>query len=355
MARLWMPAAILVGLGVLIGGCLQNAEIFTCPNNGRIYVDPQGEPDACREGPSCAGECVPIVPIGWFGPVLLWTGPEGKPPPSCPESASKLDYRVWHADLVVPNECGACSCTPSTGACELPTSIAARAASCPGTGAWVTPFDGPAGWDGACTDVNAIPQGKDCGGVPCVQSLVNGSMKMIENGCTPIQGPPPTPLGGPSWQTQARVCQVTTQSSGDCEDGLLCVPKADPPPEFKQCIWKENDELCPPDYPAKSVFYDNFVNGLTCTPCACGPTMGSMCTALLRGYTDNTCGNEYIKLSIGSVSPACVDIVPPGLPLGSKRVTDIVYHPGTCQVSGGEPVGAVEPSEPSTFCCRADP
>jgi hypothetical protein len=30
----------------------------------------------------------------------------------------------------------------------------------------------------------------------------------------------------------------------------------------------------------------------------------------------------------------------------------LTYTPGTCQPSGGEPIGATTPAEPSTFCCR---
>jgi len=48
---------------------------------------------------------------------------------------------------------------------------------------------------------------------------------------------------------------------------------------------------------------------------------------------------------------ACPDLVPAGLPLGSKTVTALAYQAGNCLPSGGEPSGTVEAAFASTFCC----
>jgi hypothetical protein len=41
----------------------------------------------------------------------------------------------------------------------------------------------------------------------------------------------------------------------------------------------------------------------------------------------------------------------PGQPLGSKEITAIQYHPGTCQPFGGKPEGEVEMLRAATLCC----
>jgi hypothetical protein len=44
--------------------------------------------------------------------------------------------------------------------------------------------------------------------------------------------------------------------------------------------------------------------------------------------------------------------LPPGTALGSKSAGPLTPTPGTCQASGGDVIGSVDPVEPSTFCCR---
>ncbi|WP_438035187.1 hypothetical protein [Sorangium sp. So ce204] len=44
---------------------------------------------------------------------------------------------------------------------------------------------------------------------------------------------------------------------------------------------------------------------------------------------------------------------PPGVGLGSKSVAVVAVEPGACAPQGGEPVGELQPTEPSTFCCIA--
>jgi hypothetical protein len=57
------------------------------------------------------------------------------------------------------------------------------------------------------------------------------------------------------------------------------------------------------------------------------------------------------SLPISSLKSSCVDLVPAGLPLGSKTVTALAYQAGNCMPSGGEPQGALLAAEASTFCC----
>jgi hypothetical protein len=59
----------------------------------------------------------------------------------------------------------------------------------------------------------------------------------------------------------------------------------------------------------------------------------------------------FAVLPISSLKSSCVDLVPAGLPLGSKTVTALAYEAGKCMPSGGEASGTVLAAEASTFCC----
>ena len=170
----------LTGLAALsaTSGCEQVADFYSCTDPIKDSPDPCPEPrpdagaaaaDAAVE--DCSGQCVPRTELGWFEPSLLWYGPPGEQPP-CPDAAPFLGYQ-GHADLgQLALACPTCGCDPPDATCTLPTDWAAHSAfTCDAAGAQTLPFAAPAGWDGACTTMNAIPAGQSCGGVPCVQSL----------------------------------------------------------------------------------------------------------------------------------------------------------------------------------------
>ena len=118
------------------------------------------------------------------------------------------------------------------------------------------------------------------------------------------------------------------------------------------CIYHEADVSCPDAYPDKHLVYAGFDDQRTCSSCACSAPVGSSCTAALSVFKDGACSVPLLgSLPISSSGPACVDLVPAGLPLGSKTVTALAYAAGNCMPSGGEASGTVEASGPSTFCC----
>ncbi len=140
-----------------------------------------------------------------------------------------------------------------------------------------------------------------------------------------------------------------------CSDpGQTCVPAA-APPDFSMCIYHPGDVSCPDAYPDKHLVYAGFDDQRTCSPCACSAPLGSSCTALLSVFKDGTCYVPLLgSLPISSSGPSCIDLVPAGLPLGSKTVTALTYASGTCLPSGGEAAGTIEASGPATFCCLSN-
>jgi hypothetical protein len=46
--------------------------------------------------------------------------------------------------------------------------------------------------------------------------------------------------------------------------------------------------------------------------------------------------------------------MPPGLPLGSKKLTDLTYQTGSCMPNGGETMGQIDPLGPAYLHCCQD-
>ncbi len=358
----------LVGLMV---GCYGTGDqhIYSyCKAVERGYVDPLGQVQPCpKDGGAggeadnnCVGECLPDRPYGWDDPGLLWIGSADEMPPECPTDQAPNTAYEGFADLVVTGVCPTCSCLPPTGSCKVPSNFIARAANCATPGAWTMSFDGPPGWDGACSDVNGIPQGLNCGGSPCVQSLIVEPPQVVESGCNPLHGPEPVPLATPYWKTRARACKRVLDRTSSCGDfEHVCAPKpGPPPPEFRQCVFAWGEQECPSfsEYQDRFVFYLDFQNDRTCEPCTCGAPQGSVCSAQLSVYENSGCAAPVFEnLMIKSTDPAgCIDVTS-GVGLGSKKVTGISYQPGVCQASGGGLKGDAKPIKPATFCCLPKP
>jgi len=286
----------------------------------------------------------------WIDPLLLAFGPELGVPP-CPDFASMVVFE-GHADLTAPAAvCGACSCEPPTGACELPPTVTASAASCAqdDTTTPHTPFDPAPGWTGACDFSGAIPAGKLCdGGVDCVQSVTIAPLTVKESGCAPVTQP--VPENYPSnWATFARACEWAAR--GECATvGDLCSPVA---AGFRACVATPADVDCPANspYTEKHVFYGGIDDTRGCTPCTCGAPAGSSCAGSISIFSDAACSALLLlDNAITSLAPSCHDL-PTSPALGSKSAGPTTYTPGTCAPSGGEPLGTATPSGPVTFCC----
>lgn len=298
-------------------------------------------------GAGCPGQCVPLGSTDWIGPALLWIGKEGEAP-ECPASAP-VDSAFVYADLNAPNLCGTCKCEAPSGTCALPTTLTAASAQCPGTAQGVahTSFDAPAGWSGACTNVNPIPAGLKCNGANCVQSLTIGPLTLTETPCGVVMEPVASRLPYP-WATAARTCRGT--AFGPCANPAeVCAPPVEP--GFEQCLVQAGERECPDLYTVRHVFYHGLEDTRECTSCACSTPVGGACSASLSVFKDDLCMTPvFASYGTDSSGPKCLDLLP-GVALGSKLATEPVYAPGVCQVSGGEAIGQAAAVEPSTFCC----
>lgn len=248
-----------------------------------------------------------------------------------------------HAELTVePHACSGCTCSPAS--CTLPGGIHTHAAKCPGDGAMAFPFGPGAAWDGACSVENAIPAGQSCEGAPCVQSLTIPAVAVSP--CVPSD--PVASLPDPTWGRTVQQCDLDLSAEG-CDPGQACA--REPPEGFVVCLHAKGDSLqCPPGHD-RFVFYEGMTDERGCESCTCGPTEGAQCEALIAVSKDSTCSSLVLATTVGTAGPECVDVLS-GSALGSVEASPLSWTPGTCAPGGGAEVGAVEPSEPWTLCCR---
>lgn len=344
----WVGSGILWALPAL-------TLMLGCPETGDVVYHyytsgAGGDGGAGGGGSACAGECAPSRPPLWDGPVLLWYGTTGEAP-DCPRSAPLTGSPLFD-DLHALSVCGVCACDAPKGSCALSTTLTAIASPCDpdnAPGIPHTSFDAPAGWDGACTAVNAIPAGQKCNGLDCVQSLTIAPLQLTESPCGVSKAP--VPAAAPAfWGIEARSCRENP--TGSCPDpSQSCVAAVEP--GFARCIARDGAWECPDAYPLKHVFYDSFDEAPACAPCTCGAPVGSKCTAMVSAYTDSACTSPVVSGGIDASNFACHDVLPTGQALGSKMASPPVYAPGACQASGGEPTGEAVPTEPTTFCCAS--
>ena len=359
--------------GVVTAGC-GDGIVYDCkyPIVGRLAQDGQHDvccridacPGHCLEDPCpdgggndagadadnfCPGTCVPVpAAFGWDGPGLLWLGPEGTAP-TCPDQAPVVAYQAHQGINTPPAACGACSCAASSGGCSPPLSLSTSSKACNGGSGTTTPFDGPLAWDGSCTAKDCISPSPACAHPMSVQSLTATPLAVTEQGCLPSNAVAPDP-GPPTWMTEVLACRGPMFFGLDCNDpNKMCVAAATS--GFAMCVAHEKDVSCPANYPVKHVVYDGFDDQRFCSACACGAPVGSGCTASLNVFKDGACTMPLLTEALSSSSTTCVDLVPAGVPLGSKTLTALAYQPGSCAVSGGEPSGSVEPTGAATFCC----
>jgi len=305
-------------------------------------------PEDCADelrcpGDPCPGECVPLPPLGFDGPALLWIGPESEAP-ECPARAPQNVYE-GHDSLQASHECPPCECSQPT--CQFPAGIdASNTTACQGPD--FTPFEAPADWSGACTAADPVITSNELRSVTIEP--------VTERPCEPVPPDVAEDAGPLGWGLFARACRGEAITAVCSNPGLTCLPSAEPPPPgFQQCIMYlgPNDDpgiQCPEEYPEMHVFFTGVEDTRACTECTCTQTAPSTCAAWITSYQSGACSQPIVGSMI-TTDPICLD-VPQGVQLGSMDASWLTNEPGSCQAAGGEPIGEIKPKNPRTFCCQ---
>ena len=329
------PAAWQLLAALLLGGCDPDS-----PGLSSCETSP-GSP--CPTQETCPGPCVPLPPLGWSLPVLLWAGPRFEAP-ECPADRASVVHYEGHADPNEPPECPSCSCEPPTAACELPSILTVGTQTCgvEDPAPLLYDYSGLVPDPTICVTDNPFPAG-------LIYSLAIGPLTMKESDCKPVATQPPR-SGDAAWRTFARACG--SGASPCLNPAALCITTASPAPGFSQCLYQQGEHECPSGYPDRRVFYDEISDARRCSECSCGAPEGGECSAYVTLYQDATCTLLAMARTVTSKSLwACGDFTV-GYALRGKTSTAPSYEPGWCDPSGGERVGSVELLGPSTFCCQ---
>jgi hypothetical protein len=307
-------------------------------------------------------ECVSKSPDFFKDPQPVWFGPKAEAPKECHEDMGAFGGR-YYFNLYAPSSegCAECACGPIEGSCSpTPNSIQLHSGSCNEPQSSATDFGPPGNWDGSCTNNHSVAANAECpagSGIPCAQSVYISALPDPTEGCKPVTIPVPKAISdAPAWREVALSCNAPELGQGHCQNDEVLVPTDPNDDRWHFCVLPTKELECKTEsrYPHKVVVYSEhaIIDHRSCTECECKAT-GGECYASFSLYEDDACSKLLTQDLISSDKSDCNDINPPGLAVGSKKITDLSYQPGKCEPTGGVPVGNVEadPLEAVTWCC----
>ncbi len=312
------------------------------PENCLDGVDNDGNGKVDCADPACSAdyECVDAAPTNWTGPDLVKTGASATP--GCPDDFTAEQLSANPAD---PAACTSCSCGDAQGvACSSPPISCWSGSNDCSNGIGTT----NAGWtdalkNGACdkpTNLLGIHNQLSCevtsasqltSGGTCKPSAVDFSNKA-------------------SFKSHLDACRVTAVGGG-CGAGKVCVPKVQTGGNTNEsvCVRRDGDQTCPSGWTTQMKGYTGADDTRACTSCACGAPASSCQGGSYTFYDADNCG---AGATVAVTSNTCTD-VSSVLSNGQWSVKETLpVGKGSCQPSGGAPVGSVTPTGPVTYCCK---
>lgn len=280
------------------------------------------------------GTCETTAPVGWSFVRTHEAASGGGNAPSCPAGGAPVTLFTDPA----PSACEACSCKWIGATCtEGVVGFYDSSPTCNGTPTLVSPL-GP-----ACMGTGDLPQ------------TMNGmaSFQFMEKPHVDAQGmclsQPPKQTHIDPWLTEVHVCAAPLLANAACPSGE-CVSGGNAGYTGAPCVQKAGDQLCPGDWPAKTLAYAAANDQRACNACGCAMPMttcginplftifdGDGCAASSTTFGFGECADVSFYVSDGKFS-----LKPPAI------VPDTTYVCG-----GGNPAGKVIPSDPTTICCKA--
>ncbi|WP_437984181.1 hypothetical protein [Sorangium sp. So ce117] len=307
---------------------------------------------------ACDGICVDAT-FGSFKeqPFLVWMG-HADLAPRCgavlrgeepDDAAGPFSFALLRAEPAPHPGCDPCACTQP--ACALPAGLSVTSGyMCDeGPGETVTPFEPPAGWDGACVAPGTVP------------AAAFGSFAIApvtERACEVVEAPVPRDGALPGSMEVAVVCE-DADAERCPEKGHRCVAEERLPAGWRHCILSEIEAdyiECPngediegPRHSEKFTFWMVAKDERKCKKCSCHETAPSECEAIVSTFEDAACG-EMVASAMVRENGVCHD-AEPGSTLGSMSAAWRVNAPGSCAPSGGELTGERQVEGRRTLCC----
>lgn len=337
-----------------VGGTCQTL-VENCQNG--VDDDEDGLID-CADPDCTAGFTCATTPLGWTGPVALWSGTAGAAP-TC-SGAYPSDLLDAHDNLKVPSyTCPSCNCSPQNSTCTALQFYFDTTTTCSASTAWFVDVQP----DGTCTPEFLLQSGGTSGGSARSSQLVPPSLhkpsaipSYASGTCVANQTTPTFPT--PTWGTDVLACGAAATSGGGCGAGQ-CLPKPSSPYKAQLCIFRAGINACPSSYPnpmpsaSTPQYYGSYTDNRQCSSCNCGsPSCGGTVTT----YTDTTCGGE--NATVLDITGGCT-MIPADPTLGSSggkaEDTRSIKWTNAAPVCGNVAstlTGSVTPDTAVTVCCQ---
>lgn len=287
--------------------------------------DPTGDDDPTTDsGPAaCDGTCVPDVPNGWEGPVVVREGAGA--PPSCPGEFPSVVHDELHTGLSGPAASCDCDCGDVVGASCGAATLQEEGNMC------IVFLPDPEEFvldPGACVFVNNGPG---------EMSVTPPPLTTAGASCAPQ---PSESIPPATWSGSVRSCAV---APGDACDGGTCAPT--PAGEFDRvCIWIDGDASCPAGpYSESFQAFGDYDDDRDCSACTCGSPTGECDGEVV--LTDVSCGGGGFFVD-AIAAGACWDVGS-----GYSHAQWFPEVDAACAPAGGNAQGGVEPTAAVTFCC----
>lgn len=284
------------------------------------------KPDTGSDASTCAGQCVPLPPMGWK--FVAYDDKNRNPCPNDFQTSTDLVEDIQAADAT----CG-CNCTVQTQpTCNVQaaTLVFATDANCANTGN-VYSLTGNTCTNGTLTqsgNANIYAYGKQ-------QSQLQGGT------C----GTPQTSKSVPTATSQqGRVCALTS-TYATCKTGA-CIP--DPGGSFGLCVDHDGDQSCPTGYTKLHSAGSGIDDTRDCDTCSCN--LSATCGAVSASL--------YVPASCGGGNPTVVPLNGTCNLVGATSVTYASYQATStpnnpvCNGVGGGPTGEATLKNQRTICCR---
>ena len=296
-------------------------------DDGDVYVD-------CADPDCGAWGCTAAAPPGWTGPIAVYLGAPDDPAPTC-ASAWPSETTTFAGPVdAPPASCDACTCDPPTGgSCGLAATIVNDALQCFQIESTLMPAAADTCASFSTSDLNTGFRGQ----IPPITSPAS---------CAPAGGAATLPP--PAWSQRAVVCSDAPVGLGCLGVGEVCAPRPAAPFGAKLCVEQVGDLDCPPGaYTQKTTLFGGADDTRSCSACACGNPGGATCSGTTTIFDGPGCVNPLVDVPHNNT---CVQLSSaPSLSLSYR------YKPGTpggtCNASGGAPLGNVTPKDPVTVCC----
>jgi hypothetical protein len=306
------------------------------------------DPD-CNSGYTCGGS----VPVGWQGPVVLWSGAPNKAP-ACP-AAYPSQLLLAHDQLQVSTySCPSCTCTPS-GSANCGTNLNLlfdTSSTCTAKAAWGRTAGVFTCQEEALPLFSAMwnPDSDPIGSVqidPTKPLPVTGS-------CLPGTVNPSIPA--PTWGADAEACGGTSVAGGGCPQGQ-CLPKPAAPFGGTLCIVRSGVSTCPAAYPVPKPtaqtqqYYQTYSDGRSCGDCSCGRIDCGTLT-LYTHYNNSamTCDGPGVSVPLDT---SCAAVPLSVISKGTEYVWLTYDMSGpSCGTGTSSLLGSATPADPVTVCCQ---